>query len=120
MIKPILLLRFAYLMLLPQNAPWTKLGCPSSPACIVPKEGWPGQMAAVFSRVGPNKGHRCAAQLKIPWEEVNAAKGGMAMPEESEKPEKSYSWKGSANAGRVLTILAVVGGVVILLAGFLQ
>ncbi|MFS8876927.1 hypothetical protein [Synechococcus sp. H55.11] len=44
----------------------------------------------------------------------------MAVPEEPEKPEKSYSWKGSANAGRVLTILAVVGGVVILLAGFLQ
>jgi len=44
----------------------------------------------------------------------------MAMPEESEKPEKNYSWKGSANAGRVLMILAVVGGAIILLAGFLQ
>jgi hypothetical protein len=42
------------------------------------------------------------------------------MPEKLEKPEKNYSWKDSANAGRVLTILAVVGGAVILLAGFLQ
>ncbi len=24
------------------------------------------------------------------------------MPEELEKPEKNYSWKGSANAGRVV------------------
>ncbi len=42
------------------------------------------------------------------------------MPEKPEKTEKNYSWKGSANAGRVLTLLAVVGGAVILLAGFLQ
>ncbi len=35
-----------------------------------------------------------------------------------EKPEKNYSWKGSPNAGRVLAILAAVGAVVILLAGF--
>ncbi|MEN9226488.1 MAG: hypothetical protein Q6L60_14500 [Thermostichus sp. HHBFW_bins_43] len=42
------------------------------------------------------------------------------MPEEPEKPEKNYSWKGSPNAGRVLAILAVIGAVVILLAGFLN
>jgi hypothetical protein len=34
------------------------------------------------------------------------------------KEEKNYSWKGSPNAGLVLTILAGIGGVLILLAGF--
>lgn len=32
--------------------------------------------------------------------------------------DKHYSWKGSPNAGSVLTILAIVGAVVVLLAGF--
>ncbi|MGY2927895.1 hypothetical protein [Synechococcus sp. R55.8] len=44
----------------------------------------------------------------------------MAMPAEPKKSEKNFSWKGSADAGRALTILAVVGAAVILLAGFLQ
>jgi hypothetical protein len=33
-------------------------------------------------------------------------------------PDKQYSWKGSPNAGRVLAILAVIGAVALLLAGF--
>lgn len=32
--------------------------------------------------------------------------------------DKDYSWKGSPNAGLVLTILAVVSAVVLVLAGF--
>ncbi len=32
--------------------------------------------------------------------------------------EKNYSWKGSPNAGLVLTVLVLVLGVVIVLAGF--
>ncbi|MEN9203942.1 MAG: hypothetical protein Q6K80_07460 [Thermostichus sp. DG_1_6_bins_120] len=40
------------------------------------------------------------------------------MSEKPEKAEKNYSWKGSPNAGRVLAILAAIGAVVILLAGF--
>ena len=51
---------------------------------------------------------------------VGNAKGGMAMPAEPKKSEKNFSWKGSADAGRALTILAAVGAAVILLAGFLQ
>ncbi|MEN9232275.1 MAG: hypothetical protein Q6L68_15365 [Thermostichus sp. DG02_5_bins_236] len=42
------------------------------------------------------------------------------MLEKPEKAEKNYSWKGSPNAGRVLAILAAVGAVIILLAGFLN
>lgn len=42
------------------------------------------------------------------------------MSEEPERTEKKYSWKGSPNAGRVLAILAAIGAVVILLAGFLN
>lgn len=34
------------------------------------------------------------------------------------KDEKNYSWKGSPNAGIVLTILAVIGAVLILLPAF--
>lgn len=34
--------------------------------------------------------------------------------------EKNYSWQGSPNAGKVLAILALVGGLVILLSGFLS
>lgn len=34
------------------------------------------------------------------------------------KDEKNYSWKGSPNAGVVLTILAVIGAVLILLPAF--
>lgn len=32
--------------------------------------------------------------------------------------DKNYSWKGSPNAGLVLSLLAVVGAIVIILAGF--
>jgi len=32
--------------------------------------------------------------------------------------DKNYSWKGSPNAGLVLTVLAVAAGVVLILAGF--
>jgi hypothetical protein len=32
--------------------------------------------------------------------------------------DKKYSWKGSPNAGLVLTILAVVCGLALVLAGF--
>ncbi len=32
--------------------------------------------------------------------------------------DKNYSWKGSPNAGRVLTILALVAAAVLVLAGF--
>lgn len=32
--------------------------------------------------------------------------------------DKNYSWKGSPNAGLVLTILAGVGAVALVLAGF--
>jgi hypothetical protein len=32
--------------------------------------------------------------------------------------DKNYSWQGSWNAGKVLTILAIVSGLVIVLAGF--
>ncbi|MFQ3612500.1 MAG: hypothetical protein SNJ68_02145 [Cyanobacteriota bacterium] len=42
------------------------------------------------------------------------------MSENREKGEKNYSWKGSPNAGRVLALLAAVGAVLILLAGFLN
>jgi len=34
------------------------------------------------------------------------------------KEEKNYSWKGSPNAGLVLTVLAGVGALLILLSGF--
>lgn len=34
------------------------------------------------------------------------------------KKEKNYSWKGSPNAGLVLMILAGIGALLILLAGF--
>jgi len=33
--------------------------------------------------------------------------------------DKNYSWKGSPNAGAVLLGLAVVGGLLVLLSGFL-
>jgi hypothetical protein len=33
-------------------------------------------------------------------------------------PEKNYSWKGSWNAGLVLSILALIGGAFLFLAGF--
>lgn len=33
-------------------------------------------------------------------------------------PDQNYSWKGSPNAGRVLAILAVIGAVTLVLAGF--
>jgi len=33
-------------------------------------------------------------------------------------PDKNYSWKGSWNAGSVLTIGAVVLGILIVLSGF--
>lgn len=33
-------------------------------------------------------------------------------------PEKNYSWKGSWNAGLVLTILAIAAGALLVLAGF--
>jgi len=32
--------------------------------------------------------------------------------------DKNYSWKGSPNAGFVLAILALIGGVALVLAGF--
>jgi hypothetical protein len=32
--------------------------------------------------------------------------------------DKNYSWKGSPNAGLVLAILALVGGLALLLSGF--
>jgi hypothetical protein len=32
--------------------------------------------------------------------------------------DQNYSWKGSPNAGRVLAILAVIGAVALVLAGF--
>jgi len=32
--------------------------------------------------------------------------------------DKNYSWKGSPNAGLVLSILALVGGLLFILAGF--
>lgn len=32
--------------------------------------------------------------------------------------DKNYSWKGSPNAGVVLSILAVIGAVTFILAGF--
>ena len=32
--------------------------------------------------------------------------------------DQNYSWKGSPNAGAVLTVLALVGAAVMLLAGF--
>lgn len=33
--------------------------------------------------------------------------------------DKNYSWKGSPNAGKVLGILALLGGLTIILSGFL-
>ncbi|MGQ9838118.1 MAG: hypothetical protein ACUVRV_09160 [Cyanobacteriota bacterium] len=42
------------------------------------------------------------------------------MSENPKKGEKNDSWKASPNAGRVLALLAAVGAVVILLAGFLN
>jgi len=33
--------------------------------------------------------------------------------------EKKYSWKGSPNAGLVLSLLAVFGGIAVLLLGFI-
>jgi len=33
--------------------------------------------------------------------------------------EKKYSWKGSPNAGFVLSLLAVFGGIAVLLLGFI-
>lgn len=33
-------------------------------------------------------------------------------------PEKNYSWKGSPNAGFVLTILAIVGAIAVFAVGF--
>lgn len=32
--------------------------------------------------------------------------------------EKNYSWKGSPNAGLVLSILALLGGIAFILVGF--
>jgi hypothetical protein len=32
--------------------------------------------------------------------------------------DKNYSWKGSPNAGLVLSILAVIGAIALVLAGF--
>jgi hypothetical protein len=32
--------------------------------------------------------------------------------------EKNYSWKGSPNAGLVLTLIAVAAGIIIVVAGF--
>ncbi len=32
--------------------------------------------------------------------------------------DKKYSWKGSPNAGLVLSILAVIGAIALVLAGF--
>lgn len=40
------------------------------------------------------------------------------VKERSMQDDKNYSWQGSPNAGSVLTILALVGAVVVLLAGF--
>lgn len=34
--------------------------------------------------------------------------------------DKDYSWKGSWNAGLVLSILALAGGALIVLAGFIN
>lgn len=39
--------------------------------------------------------------------------------DKSPKKDKNYSWKGSPNAGLVLAVAAVVGGLLILLSGFL-
>jgi len=33
--------------------------------------------------------------------------------------DKNYSWKGSPNAGAVLLVLAVAGGLLVLLSGFI-
>ncbi len=33
-------------------------------------------------------------------------------------PDQKYSWKGSPNAGQVLLILAVLGAIALVLAGF--
>jgi hypothetical protein len=33
-------------------------------------------------------------------------------------PDKNYSWKGSPNAGVVLSILAVIGAISFILVGF--
>jgi len=33
--------------------------------------------------------------------------------------EKKYSWKGSPNAGAVLSLLAVLGGIAVILLGFI-
>lgn len=31
---------------------------------------------------------------------------------------KNYSWKGSPNAGAVLTVMALIGAIIVLLTGF--
>jgi hypothetical protein len=36
----------------------------------------------------------------------------------NDKNDKSYSWKGSPNAGLVLTILAVLGALAVVMVGF--
>ncbi|NJL98714.1 MAG: hypothetical protein HC924_07825 [Synechococcaceae cyanobacterium SM2_3_2] len=39
-------------------------------------------------------------------------------PLEYEQKDITYSWKGSPNAGKVLTIVAVLGALLVLFAGF--
>ncbi|WP_269634920.1 hypothetical protein [Rubidibacter lacunae] len=34
--------------------------------------------------------------------------------------DENYSWQGSPNAGLVLTILALVGGLLVVLSGFIN
>ena len=40
------------------------------------------------------------------------------QPSTLEHKDRIYSWKGSPNAGKVLTVVAVLGALLILFAGF--
>jgi hypothetical protein len=58
--------------------------------------------------------------MKSPTDPPNGNRSEVPPPtlEQQEKKDVIYSWKGSPNAGKVLTIVAVLGALLVLFAGF--